>query len=357
MTSGAGPNPSSSAEPTIWRDAIEFVRFTGFGATLAVVFMGAAQSGAHRIDGRDMVTLIVLASAFHAYAYLLNDLVDLPIDRTEPRRFADPLVRGAISPRWAALTALIAFAVLGVVIVRGEPSVRVTLGAAVGLMTVYDLWGKRVGVPIVMDFIQGIGWATLLLAGAAIAGSLTASAWALAAFTLLFILMANGVHGALRDLDNDAGHDVRSTAITWGAHSLGGRRYVPTGLIVWAGALHLSGSSILVVTSAAMFDTTVGWAVSALTAAMLLTLSTVALWRAERALDEPRGLDVEYLGMLHLFALLGAAISVAVYDAPPLTIPFLTIGFVIPILFHPWMVGAVRSALRRREPARSQVDR
>ena len=110
--------------------------------------------------------LVVVALGFHLFAYLVNDVVDLPIDRHEPRRAMSPLVRGAVSRGVTLAVALAGMAVSLVVAVgwgAGGGRGAGVLVAAFALMAVYDLWGKRSSVPWLLDLAQGLGWAALFL--------------------------------------------------------------------------------------------------------------------------------------------------------------------------------------------------
>src|SRR5438067_7053654 len=159
---------------TIWKRlfaAGAFIRFSALGGTLILPLLGAASVGGRLPMGR-MLGLLAVAVLFHAFAYVLNDVVDLPVDRTEPRRVLSPLVRGAVTPGQA-----VAFA-LGMV----PPAFGLTLWSAAGAralvalataflcLAAYDLWGKRGAFPPLTDLIQGVGWAALLLGGAAAQG-------------------------------------------------------------------------------------------------------------------------------------------------------------------------------------------
>jgi 4-hydroxybenzoate polyprenyltransferase len=96
------------------------------------------------------------------------------------------------------------------------------LGLSFALMAVYDLWGKRTPFPPLTDFAQGVAWGGLVLYGAsAVAGRITALTGAVVAFVIVYVLLINGVHGGLRDLANDLGCGMRTTAIMFGARPLG----------------------------------------------------------------------------------------------------------------------------------------
>jgi 4-hydroxybenzoate polyprenyltransferase len=179
---------------------------------------------------------------FHVFSFVLNDVVDLPIDRTQPMRQTDPLVRGVIGRGQALALALaqpVLSALLGVAL--GVPaSAQVTLAAAYVLMGAYDVWGKRCPVPPVTDLVLGLGWGLLAVyAAQVLAGGPNALTWMVAAYSGGFMLFMNGIHGGLRDLDNDFAQGARTTAIFLGARPSGEDRdpFVPPAVGVFAAAV------------------------------------------------------------------------------------------------------------------------
>src|SRR5205085_11543785 len=123
------------------------------------------------------------------------------------------------------------------------------LVAAFILMAGYDGWGKRTSVPWLLDLVQGLGWAALLLYGAAVRGPWTALTWWLLAFWTVFIVLANGVHGGLRDVANDARCGARSTAIAMGARAgADDRLHIPRATVAYAWTLH--GALVVIVLGA-----------------------------------------------------------------------------------------------------------
>lgn len=160
--------------------------------------------------------LVAIAVSFHLFAYLLNDVIDLPLDRTDPRRAGTPLVMGLVSPGMALTLALIQVPVSAalVTLMGGQRTEFSALAVLFGAVTVYDLWGKRCPIPPVTDLVQGVAWAALGWLAADLVGETTGWTLILAAYFLVFILLANGVHGSIRDLANDRLHGARTTA-TW----------------------------------------------------------------------------------------------------------------------------------------------
>src|SRR5262245_47683820 len=71
------------------------IHFVGFSALWPI--LGAA-SVKPNLDRSDLAVLLTVTACFHIFGTLLNDAVDLPVDRHQPSRARDPLVRGVLSP-------------------------------------------------------------------------------------------------------------------------------------------------------------------------------------------------------------------------------------------------------------------
>ncbi|MBX9246936.1 UbiA family prenyltransferase, partial [Actinotalea ferrariae] len=216
--------------------AARLVRGSVLGVTWAFALLGVAS--AH--DGASWPTVarvLVVATAFHVAVYVWNDLLDLPLDRTEPRRATSPLVLGTVSPR-AALAVSSGAAVVALVLLTSLEAV-LAMAAGLALLAAYDVWGKRCAFPPLTDAVQGLGWAALVWAGAASAGGATVlTAW-LGAAVVAQILLVNGVVGAGRDVPNDQRHGARTTALLLGARAEEDGVRLTTALRVYGVALHV----------------------------------------------------------------------------------------------------------------------
>jgi 4-hydroxybenzoate polyprenyltransferase len=243
------------AEGLGWIDG--FIRIHYFGFTAMLVLLGAALFRPEP-NMAFAAALVGAALAFHVYAYVLNDVIDLEHDKNEPRRKHHPLVAEAITPEAAAGIAAGAFGVgiLSALHATGfdfSASVnRLAVGVFVGgliLMTIYNVWGKVCPVPPITDLVQGVAWGSLALFGALSAASvdhrastsseIIALVWDRAGSLFLygtgFIFLINGVHGGVRDLENDSRNHKRTTAIFLGAKVVleGKDKRVVTGPALW----------------------------------------------------------------------------------------------------------------------------
>ncbi len=213
----------------------QFIRLPAFGFTAMLPLLGAASVAPH-LAARQVLGLLGVALAFHCFSYVLNDVIDLPLDRTQSLRAKDPLVRGVIRPERALAFALCQLPVALVITawLGGDLGAYAALGAGFFLMGIYNLWGKRTPLPPATDVIQGTAWGALVFYGAGVQpGSLTGLTIDLFAFAVVYIVLINGVHASLRDLANDLAWGLRSTAILLGA------RPRPAGQLAIPGRLKL----------------------------------------------------------------------------------------------------------------------
>lgn len=236
-----------------WRTleiADRFVRLHFLCFSTWLVLLGAA-SKSPRPDPVTIAGLLAVALSFHVYAYVLNDVVDLPVDRTQPARADDPLVSGAIRP-WQALAFTLVQIPLALALnlwLAGGARGAAVLVAGFTLMTVYDLWGKSCFLPPLTDAAQGVAWGCLALYGALVTpGPPTLLTAVVAGTGAGFILLINGVHGGLRDLDNDLAAGKKTTAIFFGARpDADSVLRIPAGLkfFAWSVQIGLAGLLLL----------------------------------------------------------------------------------------------------------------
>ncbi len=224
---------------------MHFVRFLHlpiWGYTAVLPIFGAI-SVTEAQTRTQLLSLLAVATAFHNYAYVLNDLIDLPIDRTQSLRKHYPLVCGAISEKTAIIFVLLNLVTAYFIasFITRDLVAFACLTMAFVLMSIYNFWGKRFSVPPFTDFIQGMGWGMLILFGAtAVSSVVMPMTISIVLFIVVYILLVNGVNGALRDLENDQRHKAKTTPIWFGVRTLANqKRYLPKMFQMYAMCLQI----------------------------------------------------------------------------------------------------------------------
>jgi 4-hydroxybenzoate polyprenyltransferase len=120
----------------------------------------------------------LVAAAFclvSSSVYLLNDLVDIEKDRLHPRKRLRPLPSGELSPRLAAITAVI-LAVVGVgATIWLEPWVGAVMAFYLVQNVAYSFWLKNVVIVDVM--VLSLGFLLRVVAGVLIVHVANFSPW------------------------------------------------------------------------------------------------------------------------------------------------------------------------------------
>lgn len=221
--------------------AARLVRLFSMGATISYALVGSATS-TRSASILQVLGYLALGMATHVHAAIFNDVIDFPIDRTEPRRMDSPLVRGDVSRAAAAGVAMASFAVSAALMLALGAAREAWLAwfLAIGLVDVYTLIGKRVRWAVISDAVQGVGTACFVWVGAALTGEVTAATVAAMSYVAGYVMMVNGVHGTVRDMANDAARGARTTALMFGAHvDESGAAVLPRAFIGWAASLQV----------------------------------------------------------------------------------------------------------------------
>jgi 4-hydroxybenzoate polyprenyltransferase len=141
------------------------------------------------------VAVVAVAIAlFYTAGMILNDVMDLAIDRRErPER---PLPAGEVSVP-AAVAAVVALFAIGEVllVLRDWRAAAAGLGL-IALIVVYDAWHKGNAIsPVLMGACRAMVY---VVAGLAIAGALNAGLWVAAALLLVYVASLTQVAKVVR---------------------------------------------------------------------------------------------------------------------------------------------------------------
>lgn len=311
--------------------AARSVWFCSMGATLPALLVGLA-TAPKPATVHAVAWAVLIGVLFYVYAGVSNDVMDLPVDRADPQRMREPLVRGSVSPQCALLSALLTLPLmLTAWLLAGDHRSVGPLVVATVLIGVYNIVGKRIPISFAADVIGGLGGSALIFTGADLNGGwTTATLWA-AGVAVTYFIMINGMHRANRDSQNDTRDGTRATALLLGA------RIVDRGVMrpPWVRAREIILQAVLGMLlygflagnrSRAEFS----WVGAAASSFGLYLVSTVMLVEAHRRRTDWRAAMA--LGAWHLFLVPASLLAAATWRLPAWASAVLVISFVVPPL-------------------------
>lgn len=204
-------------------DYARLLRLPGLGGLSIAPVFGALSVGVFNFW---QLSVLFLIGAFSAiFGFVLNDYVDVEVDKLSKELSVRPLVKGTISRKTALLICLFcvigAFAAIFLVFYNSYPSflfgfLCILLSAVFG--SIYNFFGKRfVGA----DFVVALSEALLVLFGAYMVvqeGSLSIYTWLIFLLTFNQLIYENAVSGGVKDADHDYKMNVKNIASVSGVH-------------------------------------------------------------------------------------------------------------------------------------------
>jgi 4-hydroxybenzoate polyprenyltransferase len=313
--------------------------------------ISGALTSNYRLGWLKWVVILSIATCFHFFAYVTNDLIDLELDKTSALRSNDPMARGLVSTRWAIVFAVIQFPLsmffCGVTDISLQA--KVVLAGAFILILVYNFWGKRAVLPILTDIIQGLSWALVFIFGALAAGIPKMGIFITGVtFIVAFIVMINGVHGSIRDIQADSAYNVHTMVIKLGGKFIPPNSvFLPTGLKLYAAILHL----ILLVSPFLL-----AWFSRAdyqplqlyVLLSILVLFETGATWLGWKAMQKDHLVEMISPGTVHAFLILFTfVLSLFLFKINWITLCIIVFLFCAPAVAGGWLVDSITTTLKK----------
>lgn len=173
---------------------------TGLIATLSVI--GAAVAGQKNPFLLGIV--FIIGVFYHVFLYVLNDYIDLEVDKKSKDLQRKPLVSGVIPKQNALILTSLAIITMYVLTVVFFPYLHtlLVLSFAVVLGIIYDCFGKK--MPGLADFVMaGSLSATFLFGASTVSAPFSMVVYLTFLIILFFTVYGNAVEGGLKDVDHD----------------------------------------------------------------------------------------------------------------------------------------------------------
>lgn len=204
------------------RDYIEITRLFNMGFTGVAPILGALSMWtAGTLPLWKLFILFLIGGLAHIYGFVLNDVIDLRLDKLSKELTTRPLVRGSIKRKRAALFAvscMVGSFLLSIFYYTTLQHVLMLLFIlliAYFLATVYNIASKKYPG---MDLFVASAVFFLIIFGAWTVGSPTQLAWIVAFIGALQVLFMNMINGAIKDIDHDKEGSANTVAIRLGAN-------------------------------------------------------------------------------------------------------------------------------------------
>ena len=174
--------------------------------------------------------LFLIGVLAHIYGFVINDVIDIKVDKLSKELSARPLVRGSITRGRAAVFAISCMVVsfiLSFVFFSDLLSFLLLFGillVAYFFATIYDVASKR--YPGMDVFVTGAIF-FLILFGASTIGTPTLLAYIVALIGCIQVLFMNMINGAIKDIDHDKQGSANTIAIRLGANVHAGVMSLP----------------------------------------------------------------------------------------------------------------------------------
>ena len=199
---------------------LKLARSFNLALTAVAPVLGALSMGESSLIR--LVLLFLVGTGAHVFGFVLNDYIDMRIDRLSTELRQRPLVSGTITPNKAlgfAIGGLAVMMSLGYLLVMGHPRAVVVLGFAALLATIYNMISKQLAG---MDIFVASAVFFLCVFGAVSAAPdneilyVTRLGWVVCTLGGLQVLFMNIVAGGLKDIDHDSKGGGRTLAVALG---------------------------------------------------------------------------------------------------------------------------------------------
>jgi len=200
---------------------LRLLRLQTIAATALTPLIGSLIMGQRDISL--LIILFLVGFLYHIYGFVLNEYIDVEVDKKSVDLKKKPLVRGIVPKGHALFIALLSCACVCLLTVYFFTSVLPILFLlfAILLGGIYDVYGKKIPGS---DFILGLGFFFICLMGAStVSHDFTMLTYVVCSIYFVHIVFNNAVEGGLKDVDHDHLVGAKTLATRMGVTVQSGR--------------------------------------------------------------------------------------------------------------------------------------
>ncbi|MFH1013581.1 MAG: UbiA family prenyltransferase [Thermoplasmatota archaeon] len=244
-------------------------RIPGLGGLAIPPVIAALTMGV--FDIFQLILLFLIGAFSVIYGFILNDYVDMEVDKLSNELKERPLVSGKIHPSmviWLCFSCII-LTFLGFFILFFDKTITqyrflsvLCIIVAWLLGSIYDQFGKKI---VGSDFFVSLSVAFVFLFGAFAYGFPTLYTWIIFVLTFNQLLHMNAVEGGIKDADHDYLMGVKNIASKAGVKVIGKKLIIPTRFKVFSLGIRLFSIVLLFVPFIFYHENYVDWQIVLLT--------------------------------------------------------------------------------------------
>lgn len=315
------------------RKYLEISRLFNMGLTGVAPVLGALSMW--KTGTTSLFNLLILFSIgcfSHIYGFVLNDIMDIRVDKLSKELTARPLVSGHITSKravyFAVFCMIISFLLSMVFFKDLQSYMFLLLFLIVGYLfaTIYNMTSKK--YPGMDLFVSGAVFFGILF-GASTVGTPTALAWIVAFIGSVQVLFMNMINGAIKDIDHDEEGLANTLAIKLGARTTGGIVTLPVSFKVIGYGIELIRSVLIFLPFFLLQLPYQYWQIGLLI--LLMALTFFAIYRLFSIKTFDRSRIRKYIGI----------IVILMYATAPVMLSSLTLSIILVALIPPlWFISS-----------------
>jgi len=197
-------------------------------------------------DSVHLSILFLIGFSYHIYGFVLNEYIDVEVDKKSNDLQKKPLVSNMIPKRYALFISLLFCACSVLLTVSFFASVLPVLFLLLAILLggLYDVYGKKIPGS---DFLLGLGFFFICLMGAStVSDKFTTVTYLVCSIYFIHIVFNNAVEGGLKDVDHDTIGGAKTLATRLGVRVQDGRLKVTKTFTVFSASIKMIFMALIV---------------------------------------------------------------------------------------------------------------
>jgi len=269
---------------------LRLLRFHAGALIASLSLIGALVMGQR--DHSLLLVIFTVGFLYHVYGYVLNDYMDLEVDKQSSDLKRKPLVSGIIPKQHAFIIAISAGIGTYVITLIFFPYLFTILILTVAILLggIYDCFGKK--MPGFSDFIMAGSITFSFLFGAStVPAAFTMVTILVGLLIYFFVVYANAVEGGLKDVDHDYLGGAKTLATVMGVKVKNGRLLLTKKFAIFSYGIEIISFALILLLAVQpeinLFDKSEYWKLIIVILLIIVSLISTVKFLSLKKFDRP----------------------------------------------------------------------